>query len=70
MMHLTLSRKPLMPNLNCAYCGKVFNKNGLSLQLEVDYKVIHLPICQPCFEMVPQFEATVNLEQAVARIKR
>jgi hypothetical protein len=70
MMALKLSRKPLLQNPSCAYCGKIFNKNVVSLQLAVDHKVIDFPICQPCFEMVPLFEATVNLEQGFARVKR
>jgi hypothetical protein len=70
MMELKLSKKPLLQNPSCAYCGRVFNSNGVSLQLEVDHKVIHFPICQPCFEWVSLFEATVNLEIGFARIKR
>ncbi|MDI6756187.1 MAG: hypothetical protein QME78_17580 [Thermodesulfobacteriota bacterium] len=70
MMELKLSKEPLLKNPNCAYCGKVFNEKGISLQLEVDHKAIHLPICQPCFEMVPRFEATVNPEHGFARINR
>ena len=70
MMELTLSRAPLQDNPSCAYCGKVFNDRGFSLQLQVDHKVIDFPICQPCFEMVPRFQATVNLETGVARMKR
>lgn len=70
MMELKLSKKPLLQNPSCAYCGKVFNKNGVSLQLEVDHKVINFPICQPCFDMVSLFEATVNLENGFARVKR
>jgi hypothetical protein len=70
MMELKLSKKPLQKNPSCAYCGKVFNEKGLSLQLEMDHKVIHFPICQPCFEMVPLLEATVNLEQGFARLNR
>ena len=70
MMELRLSRNPLLQNPSCAYCGKVFNKNGVSLQLEVDHQVIDFPICQPCFEAVPSFEATVNLENEFARIHR
>jgi hypothetical protein len=70
MMDLKLSKKPLLQNPSCAYCGKIFNKNGVSLQLAVDHKVIDFPICQPCFEMVPLFEATVNVEQGFARVKR
>jgi len=69
-MELKLSREPLITNPNCAYCGKVFNKKGLNLQLQIDHKAIHFPICQSCFEMVPLFEATVNLESGVARINR
>ncbi len=70
MMEFTLSRKPLAKNLSCAYCGKVFNEKGVTLQLIVDHKTIHFPICQPCFEMVPQFEAAVDLETGYARVKR
>jgi hypothetical protein len=70
MMELKLSKHPLVRNPNCAYCGKVFNKDGVSLHFEVDHKVIDLPICQPCFEMIPLFEATVSLENGFARIKR
>jgi hypothetical protein len=70
MMGFKLCKEPLQKNPSCAYCGKVFNKKGVSLQLEVDRKVIHFPICQPCFEMVPCFEATVNLENEFARINR
>ena len=70
MMELKLSRKPLQKNPSCVYCGKVFNQNGVSLQLQVDHKVIDFPLCQQCFEMVPHLEATVNLEQGYVRIKR
>lgn len=70
MMEFKLSKEPLLKNPSCAYCGKVFNKKGVSLQLAVDHKVINFPICQPCFEMVPFFEATVNLENEFARINR
>jgi hypothetical protein len=70
MMEFKLSKEPLLKNPSCAYCGKVFNKKGVSLQLGVDHKVINFPICQPCFEAVPLFEATVNLEDEFARIKR
>ena len=70
MMELKLSKQPLLPNPSCAYCGNVFNKSGLSLQLEADHKVINFPICQRCLEMVSLFEATVNLEQGFARVKR
>jgi len=70
MMEFTLSKKPIQSNPNCAYCGKVFNDKGLSLQIQVDHRVIDFPICQPCFEMVPRFEATVNLETGYARVKR
>lgn len=70
MMELKLSKRPLLQNPSCAYCGKVFNKNGVNLQLEVDHEVIHFPICQPCFEMVPLVEASVNLEHGFARVKR
>ena len=69
-MEFALSRKPLLKNPSCAYCGKVFNEKGLSLQMKVDQKVVHFPICQSCFELVPLFEATVNLEQGFARVKR
>ncbi|MDH4264226.1 MAG: hypothetical protein ABH969_10300 [Pseudomonadota bacterium] len=70
MMELKLSKEPLLKNPSCAYCGKVFNEKGVSLQLEVDHKVIHFPICEPCFKMVSSFEATVNLEDGFARINR
>ncbi len=70
MMEFKLSKEPLTKNPSCAYCGKVFNAKGVSLQLGVDHKVIHFPICQTCFEAVPSFEATVNLENQFARIHR
>jgi len=70
MMEFILSRKPLAKNPSCAYCGKVFNEKGVTLQLIVDQKTIPFPICQPCFEMVPQFEVAVDLEAEFARIKR
>jgi hypothetical protein len=70
MMELKLSKKPLLQNPSCAYCGNVFNKSGLTLQMEVDHKVINFPLCQRCFEMVPLFEATVDLEGGFARLKR
>jgi len=70
MMELKLSKNPLLQNPSCAYCGNVFSKNGITLQLETDHKVVNFPICQRCFEMVPLFEATVNLEQGFARVKR
>jgi len=70
MMEFTLSKKPLRNNPNCAYCGKVFNDKGLNLQIQVDQRVIDFPICQPCFDMVPRFQADVNLETGYARVKR
>jgi len=70
MMELKLSKEPLIKNPSCAYCGKVFNTKGVSLQLAVDHKVINFPICPSCFEAVPNFEATVNLENEFARIHR
>jgi hypothetical protein len=70
MMELKLSQKPLMKNPSCASCGKVFREKGVNLQIEVDHKSIHFPICQPCFDLIPLFEATVNLEQGFARVKR
>ncbi len=70
MMEFTLSRTPLAKNPSCAYCGRVFNEKGITLQLVVDHKVIPFPICQPCFEMVPQFEADVDAETGFARVKR
>jgi hypothetical protein len=70
MMEFTLSKKPLQNNPSCAYCGKVFNDKGLSLQIQVDQRVIDFPICQPCFDMVPRFQADVNLETGYARVKR
>jgi len=70
MMELTLSKRPLQKNPNCAYCGRVFNDKGLSLQIRVDQKLIDFPICQPCFDMVPLFQAAVNLETGHARLER
>lgn len=70
MMELKLSREPLQNNPNCAYCGKVFNKQGVNLQLKVNRKLINIPICQSCFDLVPLFEAIVNLENGYARINR
>lgn len=70
MMRLKLSREPLQNNPNCAYCGKVFNKQGVSLQLQVDRRIINFPICQTCFDLVPVFEATVNIENSYARVIR
>jgi len=70
MMVFTLSKKPLRKNANCAYCGRIFNDKGLSLQIRVDQKVIDLPICQACFDMVPQFQASINLETGYARLER
>jgi hypothetical protein len=70
MMEFTLSKKPLQNNPSCAYCGKVFNEKGLTLQLRVDHASVDFPLCQPCFESMPRLQATVNLETASARIKR
>ncbi len=70
MVELTLSKTPLRKNPSCAYCGRVFNKDGVSIQLKIDQKVIDFPICQPCFELVPLFEATINIEQGYARVTR
>lgn len=70
MMEFTLSKKPLHNNPNCAYCGRVFNDKGLHLQFHVDNRVIDFPICQPCFDMVPLFQADVNLETGYARVNR
>lgn len=70
MMDLRISKQPLMKNANCASCGRVFNEKGVSLEIEVDHKSIHFPICQSCFDLIPLFEATVNLEQGYARMKR
>jgi hypothetical protein len=70
MMELKLSKNPLGQNPSCAYCGNVFNKDGITLQLEADHKVVTFPICQRCFEMVPLFEATVDLGGGFARVKR
>lgn len=69
-MDLKLSHDPLMRNPSCAYCGKVFDGKGVHLQLEVDHKPIHFPICQTCFDSVPLIEGTINLEQGLARVKR
>ena len=70
MIELKLSKEPLLKNPNCAYCGKVFNEKGISLQLAMDQKVIHFPLCQPCFEKVPLFVATVDVEHGFARLNR
>ena len=70
MMELKLSKQPLLQNPSCAYCGNVFNKNGISIRLEADHKVMDFPICPRCFEMVPLFEAVVNLEQGFVRVTR
>jgi len=70
MMELKVSKEPLLKNPNCTYCGNVFNKNGLSLRLEGNRKVVDLPLCPRCLEKIPLFEATVDLEQCFARIKR
>lgn len=70
MMDFTLSKKPLQNNPSCAYCGRVFNDKGLHLQIQVDHRVIAFPICQPCFDTVPLFQADVNLETGFARVKR
>jgi hypothetical protein len=70
MMEFILSKKPLQNNPNCSYCGRVFNDKGLSLQIHLDQKVILFPICQPCFEMIPLFQAEVNLETGYARVRR
>jgi hypothetical protein len=69
-MEFTLSKKPFRDNPSCAYCGKVFNEKGLSLQIQVDHKVVDFPLCQPCFDQLPRLQATVNLEIGSARIKR
>jgi hypothetical protein len=70
MVEFTLSKKPLQNNPSCAYCGKVFNEKGLTLQLRLDQKSIDFPLCQPCFDLIPDLQAAVNLETASARIKR
>jgi hypothetical protein len=70
MMEFALSKKPLQNNPSCAYCGKVFNEKGLTLQLRVDSKSVDFPLCQPCFDLLPALQATVNLETGSARIKR
>jgi hypothetical protein len=69
-MDFKLSKNPLLKNPNCASCGKVFNEKGLSLQIQIDHKSIHFPICQSCFDLMPLFEADINLEQGHARMKR
>lgn len=69
-MEVIISKDPLQKNPNCAYCGRVFNAQGLTLQIQVDHKKIDLPICRPCFETVPRFEATVNVDYESARVKR
>ena len=70
MMELTVSKKPLQNNPSCASCGKVFNEKGMSLQFDIDHKVIDFPLCQPCFDLLPRVKATVNLETGFARIQR
>jgi hypothetical protein len=70
MLEFTLSKKPLQKNPNCSYCGRIFNDKGLTLQIQSGQNVIHFPICQPCFQMIPLFQATVNLETGYARVKR
>jgi hypothetical protein len=70
MMEFTLSKKPLQNNPSCAYCGKVFNEKGLSLQIQVDHKAVDFSLCQACFDQLPRLQATVNLENGSARIKR
>lgn len=70
MMELRLSREPLQKNPSCAYCGNVFNQKGINLQLVLPDKTIDFPICQACSEMVTTFEASLDLDQGYARIKR
>ena len=70
MMEFTLSKKPLQNNPSCAYCGKVFNERGLTLQLRMDRSSVEFPLCQPCFDSLPALQATVNPETGAARIKR
>lgn len=70
MLEFTLSKKPLQNNPSCAYCGRVFNEKGLSLQIQVDRKIVDFSLCQPCFDQLPRLQATVNLENRSARIKR
>jgi hypothetical protein len=48
----------------------VFNEKGLSLQIQVDHKVVDFPLCQRCFDQMPRLQATVNLENGSARVKR
>ncbi len=70
MMEFTVSKNPIRNNANCAYCGRVFNEGGLSLQIRMDHREIDFPLCQRCFDMVPIFEAAVNPETGYARLKR
>lgn len=70
MMELTLSKNPLLKNPSCASCGRVFNERGVNLKLQVDDKTVNFSICQSCFDTIPLFEASVNLEQGFARVKR
>ena len=65
-----LSRKPFRANPSCASCGKVFKDDGVNLQLLIDKQPIDFSVCQPCLAMAPFLEATVNLEQGFARLKR
>ncbi len=69
-MEFTLSKKPLQENPSCASCGRVFQEKGLTLRLEYDHRVIDFPLCQPCFDLIPLFQAVVNLENGYARMKR
>jgi len=69
-MEFTLSRIPLQDNPSCAYCGRIFNEEGLTLRLELDDKRIDFPLCQRCFDLVPRVDAVVNLEARAARLKR
>ncbi len=69
-MEFRLSRQPLMKNPNCASCGRVFNEKGVTLEIDIDEKRIQFPICQSCFDLIPLFEANVDLEQGYARMKR
>ncbi|MCX5906833.1 MAG: hypothetical protein NTY64_06520 [Deltaproteobacteria bacterium] len=70
MMELKISKQPRMKNPSCAYCGRTFREKGLNLELVEGERSIHLPLCPSCFDLLPEFEATVDLEHGYMRLKR
>ncbi len=70
MMDLKISKNPLMKNPSCAYCGRTFREKGFHLEMEAGERSVHLPICPSCFELLPEFEATVDLANGYIRLKR